>query len=154
MLVFISVLNICSGFSNWFRGGANGVGLYWRHRQVDNNSDNNIDDNIEAATPREKTSKWNIYNMSESKVSVFCLTLKHICLFPFQGWKLPYIEPVLSLYWALYPGSGLWIASHGECTPRQVHLGRSPQICTVAKMGCQNQIDLYRWLLRLIWDDI
>ena len=29
-------------------------------------------------------------------------------------------------------------------------VGRSPQICTVAKMGCQNQIDLYRWLLRLI----
>ena len=48
--------------------------------------------------PEKKTSKCNIYNMSESKVSVFCLTLKHICLFPFQGWKLPYIEPILSLY--------------------------------------------------------
>ena len=32
----------------------------------------------------------------------------------------------------------------------ECHQGRSPQICTVAKMGCQNQIDLYRWLLRLI----
>ena len=57
--VFISVLNICSGFWNWFRGGANGVGLYWRHRQVDNNSHNNIDDNIEAATPREKSQQAN-----------------------------------------------------------------------------------------------
>ena len=33
---------------------------------------------------------------------------------------------------------------------RKASMGRSPQICTVAKMGCQNQIDLYRWLLRLI----
>ena len=32
----------------------------------------------------------------------------------------------------------------------QMEVGRSPQICTVTKMGCQNQIDLYRWLLRLI----
>ena len=102
-----------------------------------------------------RTGEHNITSQATFSMSCTLFLLSFIKTFE----KYDVVAECQSLW--TFPKSLTQVGRSEEACPKHwtgeklnLHQGRSPQICTVAKMGCQNQIDLYRWLLRLIWDDI